>query len=222
MHNDRSDLDVPLPQVVDIHILVDAITNLLGVHDCYTAQHSARVADYALAISRDLGRTPEQHHRLHIAAHLHDIGKLSVPSDVINKPGRLSPTEFTRMREHAECGAAILEKVPALRAIVPVVRHHHERYDGRGYPAGLCGDRIPLEARIIGIADAYDAMTSSRPYRTALDHASAQRELVAHSGTQFDPALTTLFLKLLQKGEFRSAREETLEADASCVTVPLS
>lgn len=171
-------------------ILVDAITSLAGVIDAkdpYTIGHSKRVAEYALQIGTSMGLKDEDLVYLQFSALLHDIGKIGVPDNILNKKGKLSEDEFLIVKQHPVKGAKILEQTTSLRFLGLGVRYHHERYDGNGYCSGIKGNDIPLYARIITIADSYDAMTQNRPYRKALSHEDAVKEIHKCTGTQFDP-----------------------------------
>lgn len=163
--------------------------------DTYTAGHTERVSEYSLAIGRALGLTDAQLDRLRLASILHDIGKIGVKDDILLKKGKLTDEEFAEIKKHSQHGHDILSPIGQLKEILDGVRCHHERYDGQGYPDGLKGDEISLEARIIAIADSYDAMTSDRPYRKGLTMDKAKEELINGSGTQFDPELVETFLK---------------------------
>jgi HD-GYP domain-containing protein (c-di-GMP phosphodiesterase class II) len=137
---------------------------------------------------------------------MHDIGKIGIPYDMINKPGKLTPEEIRKFREHPAKGKRILEPVPCMHGLIDGCWCHHEWYDGGGYPRGLSGDNIPLDGRIVAIADAYDAMTSDRAYRRALPHAVATAEIERCAGTQFDPELAEVFLRVIE--EFRDEARE--------------
>lgn len=151
------------------------------------ASHSARVAEMACQIAEDLGLDQDELRVLELAAIAHDIGKVCVPDALLNKPGRLTAEEWEIMREHPEKGAAMVGDVPELAYVAEVIRHHHEHMDGHGYPDGLRGASIPLLSRIIGVADAFEAMTSNRPYRSQMAVADAVAELRRWAGRQFDP-----------------------------------
>jgi len=170
---------------------------LLGVSskDNYTMGHSERVANYALVIGKAIGMTGEDLKLLRIAALLHDIGKIETPDMILNKTGKLTEEEYRIIKEHPERSAAIVKKLPTISGIIEDIRHHHERYDGKGYPAGISKKEIPLGARIIAVADAFDAMRSDRPYRNGLNLGDAVRELREGAGSQFDPELVQVFLK---------------------------
>jgi diguanylate cyclase (GGDEF)-like protein/putative nucleotidyltransferase with HDIG domain len=179
------------------------LAETLDMRDVGTARHSQTVGRYAEEIARELG-LPETHvERIRAAGVLHDIGKLGVADAVLKKPGKLTDEEWAEMRRHPELGARILDHAN-LRDISAWVLAHHERIDGRGYPHGLAGDVIPLEARILAVADAYEAMTADRAYRAAIGHEAAQQELRDGTGTQFDPQVVEAFLAVLTRG--RKAR----------------
>lgn len=169
----------------------------LDARDNYTLGHSARVAALSLRLGRRLGLGESELRELEMACFLHDIGKIRVPDLVLNKPAPLDGDEVRLLRLHPDHGAEILGLAESLRKYVPVVRHHHEWYDGSGYPRGLKGEEIPLFAQIVAIADAYDAMTSSRSYRPARSRERAIAEIRAFQGTQFAPQLTDLFVEAL-------------------------
>ncbi len=167
---------------------VQALASLLDLRDGYTGQHSGTVVALCEQVARRVGVTGDDLEHLRIAAHLHDLGKIGVPDAILHKPGPLDDTEWSIMREHPVWGARALESIPGFRPAARAVRHHHERWDGDGYPDGLAGEDIPIGARIIAVCDAYEAMTSTRPYRPALAEPLARERIVAGTGTQFDPA----------------------------------
>jgi HD-GYP domain-containing protein (c-di-GMP phosphodiesterase class II) len=162
----------------------------------YMRGHGARVSALCEAVAVRLGWSAERIRRLRLGAQLHDLGKLAVSDDVWHKPGRLSDEEVAEVRRHPTAGAKMLSRLPEFRFAIPYVLYHHERWDGRGYPSGRAGHAIPLEARILAVADAYDAMTSPRSYRGALDHDAALDEIEACAGTQFDPVVASVFVEL--------------------------
>lgn len=164
-----------------------------AAHDPYTAGHSARVTAFALALARAGGLPAAELETLRRAGMLHDIGKVGVPDAILRKAGPLTGDERAAIEAHPMIGYRLLESVPFLAEALPAVRHHHERWDGRGYPDALAGTAIPPHARLMAVADTYDAMTSSRPYRGQLSREEAVRRLRAESGTQFDPAAIELF-----------------------------
>lgn len=176
---------------------VRVLAATIDARDPYTLGHSARVARLSLRVGESLGLNQEELEALEIACLFHDIGKLKTPDSVLLKKGAHNSAEYTEMIQHAEDGADILRSAPSLRKYIPAVRHHHEWYNGNGYPDRLRGEDIPLFAAIIAIADAFDAMTSTRPYRKALPKEAALEELVLHSGEQFDPALVEIFMKVI-------------------------
>jgi HD-GYP domain-containing protein (c-di-GMP phosphodiesterase class II) len=147
-------------------------------------------------MARNLDLAEGEVERIRVAALLHDVGKVAVPEDILEKPSALTSTEWRTVVQHPRIGQVILEQAAALKEAVPIILHHHERYSGHGYPFGLRGNDIPLGARIVAIADAYDAMTHDRPYKRAIGHDDAVAELRRHAGTQFDPELVTLFCDL--------------------------
>ncbi len=179
-----------------------ALANAVEAKDTYTADHSQRLAIMSLAIGREMGMTEQELEGLRYGAILHDIGKIGIPDAVLQKPSRLNPGEWVQMREHPSIGAQILEPIPHLASAAQVVRHHHERYDGKGYPDGLAGEAIPLGARILTVVDSYSAIMDRRVYKEARSHAEAVSELRKHAGTQFDPRVVEVFLaKINELGE---------------------
>ncbi len=175
---------------------IRAMSGALDAKDRYTRGHSDRVAHLSAEIARVLGFSPEEIERVRIAGIVHDVGKIGVPESVLCKPGRLTDEEFEKIKEHPEIGYRILEGIPGLQDILPGVLHHHERYDGRGYPHGLEADGIPLLARIIGVADTFDAMSSNRAYRSKMSRDVVLAEVAKCSGTQFDPRVAVAFLSV--------------------------
>ena len=176
--------------------------------DSYTRHHMGRVAEYAGAIARELGLSPERIEVAVTAGRIHDVGKITVPDAVLLKPGRLSQDEFEAMKHHAARGEHIARNSKVLRHVAVVIRAHHERYEGNGYPDGLRGDAIPLEARIVAVADTFDALTSGRVYRPMAPWSEAVRELRRVAGTQLDPACVAAFLRWLERtGQLEGARQ---------------
>jgi putative nucleotidyltransferase with HDIG domain len=172
----------------------------IETRDPYTGGHVDRVAALSVATARDLGWDEERLHALELGALLHDVGKIGVEDRILRKPGRLDPEEQALMREHATIGARLLEGVPFLLPGLLCALRHHEQYDGRGYPAGLAGDAIPIEARVVAVADTFDAMTTDRPYRKGLAVSAALGEIERCAGTQFDPAIAAAFLRTVRSG----------------------
>jgi putative nucleotidyltransferase with HDIG domain len=178
---------------------IQALVHALEARDQYTADHSDVVADWALETGRRLGMDEDQLRDLELGAILHDIGKVAVPDDILNKPGRLTDEEFEVMKSHTVVGERILKPIGFLKNVAPIVRHEHERWDGRGYPDGISGEQIPLASRIIFVCDAYHAITSDRPYRAGQPHAFARKIITENAGTQFDPAVVGVFLDVIDQ-----------------------
>ncbi|MCH4891142.1 HD-GYP domain-containing protein [Acidaminobacter sp. JC074] len=172
-----------------LHEIMDCLVELLEVKDSYTKGHSTRVADMACDFAKELGVSNEAYEIIHLAAHLHDIGKVGIPDGVLNKHEPLTDEEWLMIREHPRTGYNVLKKSASLSDIAEVVLYHHERFDGKGYPIGLKGNEIPLASRIISICDSLDAMTTARPYRSAMTWDHALEEVYKNSGSQFDPDL---------------------------------
>jgi putative nucleotidyltransferase with HDIG domain len=171
----------------------------IEARDHYTLGHSTRVAEYAVELARELGLDAGKVEEIEIACLFHDVGKIKIPDAILHKKGRLDPREFKEMQRHPGYGAEILSKARTLFKYIPAVRHHHEWYDGNGYPDGLSRDLIPDEAAIISLADAYDAMTSDRPYREALSKERALGIIRESAGKQFNPEFARVFLELREK-----------------------
>jgi putative nucleotidyltransferase with HDIG domain len=176
--------------------LLHSLTSAVDAKDAYTCGHSERVALLSRRLARQAKLSEAEVDRIYMAGLLHDVGKIGVPESVLQKTGRLTAEEFEAMKKHPEIGARILRDIKQVEDIIPGVLHHHERFDGRGYPAGLAGQEIPLMGRIICLADCFDAMTSNRTYRKALPLEVALMEIQRCSGTQFDPALADAFLQV--------------------------
>ncbi len=172
---------------------VRALSNAVEARDAYTGKHAERVAAYGLAIARAAGIDVADEPQLEFGFLLHDIGKVGVPDAILFKPAALSEQEFHAIATHAEIGSEILRHVDFLAEATLIVRHHHERWDGSGYPDGLKGEQIPLAARVFAIADTLDALTTDRPYRPASGWAEARQVIRAHAGTQFDPAIVAAY-----------------------------
>jgi putative nucleotidyltransferase with HDIG domain len=178
---------------------VRVLTAAIDARDNYTLGHSTRVAQLSLALGREIGLSREEIEDLEVACLFHDVGKIKIPDSILLKQGRLDCSEQREMRRHPEYGAEILAKAPSLHKYIPAVRSHHEWYDGTGYPDGLKGDRIPLSAALISLADVFDAMTSDRPYRGALSDEEARKKIADLAGIQFDPGLTERYIRLLER-----------------------
>ena len=176
---------------------VETLNATVDARDPYTAGHSQRVQEIAVSIARELGIEGKELDAIGHAGLFHDIGKLGVPDAILTKPAKLTELEYALMKRHPADGARIVAKFGRLRDAVPLIHHHHERWDGRGYPDRLGADSIPLGAAIVGLADAWDAMTTDRPYHRALDRHEAEAELRRHRGTQFAPAVVDAFFRVL-------------------------
>jgi putative nucleotidyltransferase with HDIG domain len=177
----------------------DAVRSLVAAieaKDPYTKGHSVRVAEVAVALAHEMGLPADKVERVEVAALLHDLGKIGISPSILSKAGNLTPAEYEEIKRHPDIGAHILGKGAFFEGIAPVVRYHHEKIDGSGYCEGLAGDSIPLEARVLAVADSYDAMTSQRPYRRALTDSEALAELRSNAGTQFDVAVVDAFVRL--------------------------
>lgn len=174
---------------IDYHEIIDCITCALDARDPYTAGHSERVSDMALKVCRLIGLKNEDTSKIHIAAHLHDIGKIGVPDAILNKEGKLTDEEFAYIKKHPGIGAEILGKSRRLSELSDIVLMHHERFDGKGYPLGKAGADIPIGARIIAICDSIDAITSNRCYRKAHDFDYCYREIEKNLGKMYDPVM---------------------------------
>ncbi|MBD3315336.1 MAG: response regulator [Chitinivibrionales bacterium] len=168
--------------------------------DKYTHGHSENVMKYTIVLAQHLGLSNAEIERIKYAGLLHDIGKIGVGEAILNKPGKLTPMEFDEIKKHPELGARIISDVPFLKSLAPMVRHHHEFYDGNGYPEGIRGEDIPYGARILSVADAYEAMTSNRPYRKSMPSEIAMEIVIKEKGRQFDPAIVDAFCDIVQTG----------------------
>ncbi len=186
---------------------VKTIVRIIDAKDRYTNGHSQRVANYSREIARRLGKNAEEQMQIYYAGLLHDVGKIRVPKEVINKPGRLSEDEFKQVKIHTVTGYYILKEIYKEGPILNAARFHHERYDGRGYPMGLSGENIPEVARIVGVADAYDAMASDRSYRKALSQATVRSEIEMGRSEQFDPIIADVMLDMIDDDKKYTMRQ---------------
>jgi HD-GYP domain-containing protein (c-di-GMP phosphodiesterase class II) len=194
-------------QILDLRTaLVCSFNQLLDLRDLNTGVHSTRLAEWGLRVARDLGVPENRMSDLEMGALLHDIGKIGVPDNILNKPGRLTPEEYEFVKRHPEFGWTVIRNLPGLEQTSLCVLHHHENFDGTGYPARLRGSEIPIGSRIVSVIDAFDAMVSSRPYRNGLPLEEALRRLNEASGTQFDPAVIQSFVPIA-KSEMPSVLE---------------
>lgn len=198
--------------LIQLKIVLRALANAIESRDPYTLNHVEAVNAYAQAIAVELGWEKEELETLEFAAILHDIGKIGVPEKVLTKTGPLNPDEWDDMRRHPIYGAHMIRGTPYLEDAIPVILHHHERWDGKGYPDGLVGDQIPTGARLLAVADTFHAMTSDRPYRAAIPAEKTFEEILAQSGRQFDPRMVEAFQRCWKRGEIlrihQSARKE--------------
>jgi putative nucleotidyltransferase with HDIG domain len=176
--------------------LICAFNQLLDLKDLNTGVHSTRLAEWALHVAGELGLNRECLGDIEVAALLHDIGKIGISDAILNKPARLTAEEYELMKKHPEYGWAVLRQVPGMERASLMILHHHENYDGTGYPGGLKGEEIPIGSRIVSVIDAFDAMVSTRPYRQGMPFEEAERRLLAASNTQFDARVVNSFLPL--------------------------
>jgi putative two-component system response regulator len=191
---------------LELHV-VQTLAEAIDAKDTYTNGHSSRVAAYSMEIARRYGYSRKAQNEIYMMGLLHDVGKIGVPDAVINKPGRLNDEEFEKIKNHPVMGARILKKIREMPKLVTGARWHHERYDGRGYPDGLKGTDIPEEARIIGVADAYDAMTSNRSYRSSMPQSAVREQIEKGKGTQFDPVFADLMIQMIDEDTEYKMRE---------------
>ncbi len=175
--------------------VISSLTRAIDAKSRWTAGHSERVARAAVRLGEALGLPAAQLYTLRVAALLHDAGKMGVSESVLDKPGRLEPEELAAIKRHPELGASILEGIRSFESVTPAVLYHHERWDGGGYPAGLSGESIPLLARVIAVADVWDAISEDRPYRRAFEPREALRFMEDQAGLLFDPAVVGVFLE---------------------------
>lgn len=187
----------PLVIVEICHALAEAVDG----KTVYTAGHSRRVADYSVRVGEEMDFTGQEIFMLRLGALLHDLGKINVSKEILNKSGELTGEEWEQIKAHPETGAEIIGKVGFFKDLVPVVYHHHEYYNGRGYPGELAGPAIPVQARIIAVADAYEAMTSTRPYRKGFSHHDAVARLKEGKGWQFDPDVVDCFINSIKRAK---------------------
>ncbi len=197
-----------------------SLAEAIEKRDPYTGGHAKRVMEYSMALARQIGLPDEDLKRLQLAAILHDVGKIGVDDSVLRKPGRLTDDEFDQMKRHPVIGGEILAPIPQLKPMLPGVLYHHERYDGLGYPFNMSGEGIPFMARLIALADTYDAMTSTRPYRRGLDHSIASDEIRKNLGTQFDPELGLVFANELTGEQLRDRWQDEAPPIPADLAVP--
>ncbi|MDD2715106.1 MAG: HD domain-containing protein [Candidatus Wallbacteria bacterium] len=193
---------------------VEVLANVLDASDPYTHGHSVRVSRYSVEIAEQMGLNEMLIKNLRYGSLLHDIGKVGIPPEIINKTGRLSDSEFELIRKHPVKGFEIIKPIKFLEEKLSAIRYHHESFNGKGYPSGLAGTKIPIEARIVAVADSFDAMTSTRSYRQAMEYEAAMAEIRKNSGTQFDPQVVESFLKISKK-----CYDEILNSDVSIISI---
>jgi HD-GYP domain-containing protein (c-di-GMP phosphodiesterase class II) len=199
------------------HDTLIAIADLVSLRDHYTVGHTWRVTNFALEIARALGWSEEQLEACEMGGLLHDVGKIAIDDAVLRKPGQLTEEEYAQMRVHPERGAWMLQDIERLKPLVPYCLSHHERYDGKGYPFGLAGEAVPIEGRLIAVADTFDAMTSNRPYRQGLPAHVAIAEIVKERGTQFDPVMVDALIACYREGKVARIIQESLKGSKSIV-----
>jgi len=178
---------------------INSLVSAIDFKDKQTKNHSDNVKHYAAAIAKEMGLSQKQINIIKEACQVHDLGKIGVHDNILTKPGKLTESEFNEMKLHALAGAVILKPFHFLDKVVKIVRQHHERYDGTGYPDGIKGEKIDIGARIMSVADSFDAMTSLRPYREVVSKEEALIELENFSGTQFDPKVVVVFVKIMRE-----------------------
>ncbi len=208
-------------EIADLHLrTIEALSLAIEAKDHSTHDHLRRVQTYAVQLGKDLGLSEAELNALRAASMLHDIGKLAVPEQILSKPGRLTPEEFDRMKIHPIVGAEILDRVQFPYPVVPIVRSHHEKWDGSGYPYGLKGEAIPIGARILSVVDCFDALTSERPYRRAISVDEAMKHLISEMETGFDPRVVRAIEKRYLELEQVVSRSETTRSPFPFVTNP--
>jgi HD-GYP domain-containing protein (c-di-GMP phosphodiesterase class II) len=179
--------------------VIQSLATALAEHDQVSPGHADRVSRYAMRTSKHLKQNNEQIEEIKLASQLIDIGHMGVPAGLLHKSEPLSDEELRKLRNHPQVGARIIEPIPVLKSVVPILMHHHERWDGRGYPLGLKGEAIPLGARILAVCDAFDAMLTEKRHRRARSQADATRELQRCAGAQFDPKVVEAFIAQLSQ-----------------------
>lgn len=196
------------------------LAGAIEMRDHYTVGHNWRVAKYSVEIARELGWSPEKLKEVETGCVLHDVGKVAVEDAVLRKPGKLTEEEYAQMKIHPERGAALLQEVEKLHPLIPYCLYHHERPDGKGYPFGLKGDEIPVEGRVVGVADCWDALTSNRPYRQGMDPEKAISIIEEGIGTQFDPVCANAFIKCFREGRINAVLQNYHATDEHSIVCP--
>lgn len=179
--------------------LIPTIVRAVELWDPHLKGHSQRVTSYCLQLAQHFDLTEEEMSALRLATQLHDAGKIGISERILRKPGPLEPAEWAEIKMHPLRAVELFSAFPSLRKALPIIRAHHERWDGRGYPDGMCGEEIPLEARILAVGDSYDAMTSDRPYRPAISPEQAVKELQRGSGSRYEPRVVATFVETLSE-----------------------
>jgi HD-GYP domain-containing protein (c-di-GMP phosphodiesterase class II) len=178
-----------------------ALANAIDIRDTYTSAHSQQIADWSADTAKILGRSPDEVEDIYWGGLLHDIGKIGIPDAILNKPGKLDPSEWEVVHKHPDLGADLIAPIKKLARVAPIINSSHERYDGKGYPRGLRKDEIPIGARIVSVADSYSAMKDRRPYKDPISDEMAIQELVNNSGKMYDPIVVDAFLKMIGNGK---------------------
>lgn len=191
---------------MDKSIQNEKLLSQIKEKDEYTKEHSDRVAEYSVLIGEKLGLSAKEVDTLRIGGLFHDIGKIGISDNILQKTSKLTDNEYSEIKTHPSIGVHILEEEPTFKEIIPIIEHHHERFDGKGYPSGLQGEEIPYMAKIVAVADTFDAMTSNRSYRNALELNTVKQEIKKCEGTQFDPQITEAFLDILNN-DFSKIKE---------------
>ncbi len=186
---------------INFHVFIDNLVSTIEAKDLYTAGHSTRVADLAFIIAEHMNYNKEFCEKIHIAGHLHDIGKIGIPDGILLKSGKLTKSEYEVIKDHSLIGFDILKDNPSLKEVPLMIKHHHERVDGTGYPDQLREDDIPMGSRIIAVADSFDAMVTRRTYKSAVSFEFAVEELLKQSNKQFDKNIVDNFLDIIKEEE---------------------
>lgn len=204
----------------DFQTTLKLLANAIELRDHYTLGHTWRVTNFALAIAEEMGWDKARLKIVEMGGVLHDVGKIAVEDAVLRKPSKLTAEEYDKMKVHPERGAALMRESEKLEPLIPYCLYHHERYDGKGYPYGLVGEDIPIEGRIVAVADTFDAMTSNRPYRKGLDPEIAVAEIEKNKGTQFDPDIADAFIRVYKAGKISHILQEYHKEEGKSVVCP--
>lgn len=204
----------------DFQSTLKVLANAVELKDHYTVGHTWRVTNFSMAIAEELGWDAEKLKEVEMGGVLHDVGKIGVPEAILSKPGRLDKEEFELMKVHPEKGASLMKDSRKMKPLIPYCLYHHERFDGNGYPHGLAGEDIPIEGRLVAVADTFDAMTSNRPYRKGLDPKIALEEIEKCKGSQFDPNCADAFIRAYHKGKISHILQEYHQRDEKSIVCP--